>query len=69
MQVTLSKTDSGPGDADLFIHVRNKVTCPLHQKLRAFKMHIKVGVEVRFLGRSDLSYYMHTYNVTYKAFT
>ena len=50
MQVTLSKADSGPADVDLFIHVRNKVTCPLHQKLRAFKMHTKVGVEVRFLG-------------------
>ena len=42
MQVTALEADSDPAEADLFIHVLNALTCPLDQKLRAFKMHTKV---------------------------
>ena len=52
MQVSSLETDSDPAGADLLIHVLNELTCPLDQKLRAFKMHTKVGarrLEVRFL--------------------
>ena len=43
MQVSSLETDSDPAGADLLIHVLNELTCPLDQKLRAFKMHTKVG--------------------------
>ena len=43
MQVSALEADSDPADADLFIHVLNALTCPLDQKLQAFKMHTKVG--------------------------
>ena len=58
MQVSALETDF-----DLFIHVLNALTCPLDQKLRAFKMHTKVGARrlevrflVRFLGMQPLTY-------------
>ena len=43
MQVSLLETDSDPAADDLLIHVLNRLSCPLDQKLRAFKMHTKVG--------------------------
>ena len=55
MQVSLSETDSDPARADLLIHVLNKLTCPLDQKLRAFKMHTKVGARSSIL-RNAASY-------------
>ena len=54
MQVSSFEADSGPAEADLFIHVLNELTCPLDQKLRAFKMHTKVGARSSIL-RSDAS--------------
>ena len=55
MQVSLLETDSDPARADLLIHVLNKLTCPLDQKLRAFKMHTKVGARSSIL-RNAASY-------------
>ena len=55
MQVRILETDSDPAGADLLIHVINKVTCPLDQKLRAFKMHTKVGARSSIL-RNAYSY-------------
>ena len=58
MQVRILETDSDPAGADLLIHVLNILTCPLDQKLRAFKMHTKVGARssiLRFLGMQRLN--------------
>ena len=49
MQVSTLETDSDPAKADLLIHVLNVLTCPLDQKLRAFKMHTKVGARSSIL--------------------
>ena len=49
MQVRILETDSDPAVADLLIHVLNRLTCPLDQKLRAFKMHTKVGARSSIL--------------------
>ena len=43
MQVSMLEADFDPADDDLLIHVLNILTCPLDQKLQAFKMHTKVG--------------------------
>ena len=43
MQVSTLEADSDPAAGDLFINVLNVLTCPLDQKLRASKMHTKVG--------------------------
>ena len=50
MQVSALEVDSDPAAADLFIHVLNALTCPLDQKLRAFKMHTKVGARSSILS-------------------
>ena len=68
MQVSTLETDSDPAADDLLIHVLNVLTCPLDQKLRAFKMHTKVGARSSIL-RNAYSYYyclssfmhIHTY--------
>ena len=49
MQVSSLEADSDPAVADLLIHVLNELTCLLHQKLRAFKMHTKVGARSSIL--------------------
>ena len=49
MQVSVLEADSDPADDDLFIHALNTLTCPLDQKLRAFKMHTKVGARSSIL--------------------
>ena len=49
MQVSSLETDSDPAKADLLIHVLNELSCPLDQKLRAFKMHTKVGARSSIL--------------------
>ena len=59
MQVSSLEADSDPADADLLIHVLNELTCLLHQKLRAFKMHTKVG------ARSSIFRYAVSYMYMY----
>ena len=49
MQVSSFEADFDPAADDLFIHVLNELTCPLDQKLRAFKMHTKVGARSSIL--------------------
>ena len=50
MQVSALEVDSNPAVGDLFIHVLNALTCPLDQKLQAFKMHTKVGARSSILS-------------------
>ena len=63
MQVSSLETDSDPAKADLLIHVLNVLTCPLDQKLRAFKMHTKVGARSSILRNAySYCYWVAVYN-------